>query len=78
MRAVGVTGFVVNGAEASAIDVVEVGDAAVTWTVALPNGQAGRTFSSADPGVVAFVRQIIGSRTLPDPVRPTSEAATPA
>ena len=78
MRAVGVTGYVVNGAEAGALDVVEIDDRQVAWTVALPNGPAGETFTSNDPAVIAFVRQVIGCRTLPDPVRPTSAAARPA
>ena len=78
MRAVGATGYVVNGAEASAVDAVEIDGAGVAWTVYLPHGGAGETFRSDDPAVVEFVRQVMSYRTLPDPARPTSGAATPA
>lgn len=78
MRAVGATGYVVNGAEASALDVVEIDGGGVAWTVFLPHGGAGETFRSDDPAVVEFVRRVIAFRTLPDPARPTSAAATRA
>ena len=78
MRAVGVSGYVVNGAEASAVDVLEITDRAVSWTVQLPHAAVGETFTSDDPAVIAFVRQAISYRTLPGPAQPTSGAATPA
>lgn len=78
MRAVGATGYVVNGAEASAVDAVEIAGGAVAWTVFLPHGAVGETFRSDDPAVVEFVRQVIAFRTLPDPALPTSAAATRA
>ena len=78
MRAVGATGYVVNGAEANALDAVEIDGSGVAWTVFLPHSATGETFRSDDPAVVEFVRRVIGFRTLPDPARPTSGAATPA
>lgn len=78
MRAVGVTGYIVNGGEARGLDVLEVKGGRTEWTVALPNGGPARTFASDDPAVAAFLRDVFGFRALPssDPAPPTSGAAS--
>lgn len=84
MRAVGITGFLVNGAEANAIDLIDLDLEAgrVRWTVAPANRggteTAGATVESDDPAVVEFVRRILSQRTLPDQGRPTSGSGSAA
>ena len=74
MRAVGWTSLTVNGAEASAIDLVEIADGAVRWSVTLPGGAGTHEAASADPAVVAFVETLLSCRTLPGRCLPTAEA----
>lgn len=77
MRAVGWTSLVVNGAEASAIDLVRIDGGVVRWSVTLPGNGGTHEACSADPAVVAFVESLFNCRTLPDRGLPTS-AASPA
>ena len=78
MRAVGWTSMSVNGAEASAIDLVQIDGGVVRWSVTLPGDGGTHVAASADPNVVAFVEALFNCRTRPDRGLPTSAAVPEA